>query len=668
MAPVPTTVSGYVENTSRERVAGAAVALIGERSVSNRETDTVTTGPDGAFGVTVPRGNLVYGLRVVCEGHYLKDIESTGRVDLAASQDGTRPPSATRTQDPRASAEKDAWNRDHLTLPLQVPAGGLHDVVVTLTRATRISGRVVDAQRRPVKDVYVRCGSVDGQRIDGADRPLVSFQKETAKPTDEQGQFVLGNLTPDHYVLWGRYAPLGGDDASLPCVPLGSPESPLLELTLCESEWIENLELRAPLDDGRSIEGSVVDRQGDGIEGARVSALMTANSAAGVTASPTSRTGAFRIDRILVEHPALQAPHPIDKVRLRAECQGFEPLTVEDVAVGARGVRLTMGRERRGAIAVRLRDAGSGETVRDATVRLWRTDTAWGENRIDKTVLSGDPAKAVKPNGLGWFLLESVPAGVSELVVKARGYGIKQHGGVVVQEGKTTKVDLPLEGAGLICARTLIPDVENGWTVGSEQPTCAPVADANATQGTADERLFAKASDCPPGSLSCPLKTNEEPPDRHQDFVVSPGRYLVKFRLTLQKRFEDPFAQPPVLALIRRCIPVTAVSGTVSTVESNLSFDGSGSVDVAPPPDRYLVELFMGDSLPLRSFRGREMLDTATDTTEYHRMVAENQHVVFPCVMPGNYVVACTPLGRLADPVTKDVTVVAGQTVTVAFK
>ena len=669
------TVSGYVENATGERVADAVVTLSGtipgpdKKKGTPVKAESPATGPDGAFSVTIAEGCPFYGVGVACEGYRLKDVTSTGKIDVPKDSDKPKAVPAGYDQEAQAAARDATWRQNHLAVPLKVPADGLHDVVVTLTRATRISGRIVDRQHRPLRGVVMSYGMTDPGRANDTGSLMVTLQQEGARPTDEQGRFVLANLAPGYYAIWGRYAPLRGDQEFDHCVMLGCSAYPLGEVALQEGEWLDNVEIQAPLGDGGSIEGSVVDQGGAGIEGARVFAIMVGNGAAGLTVTPTPKTGAFRIERILAEHPGVQPPKSIDKVTLRAECEGFEPLAVEDVAVGARGVRLTMMRERRGTIAVRLRDAGSGSTIRDATVKLWRTETTWGENRADRAVLGGDPTKDVKPDWLGWFVLKSVPAGVSEIVVKARGYGIKQHGGIIVKEGETTKVDLSLEGAGLICAQAVGNETVNGWKASPSTPSIIAIADSGSDRGANNQRLDLSSNDCPPSTLTCDAPPEREPPFTHRNFAVPPGRYLVQFHMTLS----DPSVHATTgeglrLADASRYIPTTVTSGAISRVEFSMARGEAGSVEVVPPPDCRVIELFPGDTLPPIVNHRRAPIPPPDATTEYHRVSAINPPFVFPCVAPGNYLAACSLEGKWEEPVTKSITVVAGQTLKVVFE
>ena len=290
------------------------------------------------------------------------------------------------------------------------PGSGPVDLV--LEPAGVVTGLVVDERSRPVEAFRVSTAAGDERTM----RNLPRFEEMTV----EDGRFALSDVAAGVYTVTVSatdYAPTAVSG---------------VKVEAGVSADVGTVKLRA----GAIVRGSVVDDDGAGVPGARVSASgpgrdwVAGDGPLGTTGTTqtTDMSGAFELRGVPAGLTVLSASHP--------EHAAAEPVTVDvDPAKQAADVRLVLSQGGRVAGSVRRRD---GSPIAGAMVKVHparrgpRSIMAW-----DGELLTGAD---------GSFAVDHVPAGRAQVTVMGPSrpgrFEGAQSRGVEVRNGETTTVDI----------------------------------------------------------------------------------------------------------------------------------------------------------------------------------------------------------------------------------
>jgi len=616
-----TEISGIVQDTAGKPVPEAAVSITLDDSILQATTDlsfcTRESSSDGRFSLPVPQAGLALNLDAKCDGYRLASVLRDGE------------PFGTE---------------------VTVPAEGISGLVLVMERRGLIGGRVVDLKNRPVADIFVDWALVEAPN---------ESQHMSNRPTEDDGKFTISDLEAGEYAIWARYSPLRKTYEWERFSSLGSSSNPLSVVSLREGEWKDNLTVVLPLDPARTIEGVVVDERGTPLSGAELWAIIPGAGGVGQMSSPTPDSGHFRVDHILLTVP-LRPNVQIDKVTLCAACEGYEPLQMSNIPVGSRGLRLEMQRERRGRVEILLRDADSGDIIRNAKVSLWRTETAWGENRRNAEFYENHAKGAgTRRSWTGWFIIDDVPAGEAELFIESEAYGALQESGIQVRDGKTTKIELELRAAGLLCAHVEEEDYVEGWQVVPNGIRCGPAGRHERDDPLNIER---GENELLKTDLQCGIGQSNK--RYHRDWVLSPGEYDVQVSFILFPL--TPGSQQDLHGVTCvRTIRAVVEPGLVTDVPIEIDMEGAeGTINVCLPagleqPVRLLLVRGEYDGFLKRA----AIADALVRLDEYYDSTQDTPVHTIPFVVPGEYTVVCVPRNALhGEPWTQHVSVTAGET------
>lgn len=613
------TVSGYVEDMSGKRLDAIPVTVRhGDPRQDNSDPLNAlgtSTGPDGAFSIA----GLEIGETYV----------------LGVDHDGYRVP-------PPKDNSKTAPNI------VCLPEDGLTNVILTVTRAALISGRVVDTSGKPVSRAYLSMA-----KFKEREEHSYTFCRQGEKGTDREGRFSLGCLDAGRYLIWATYWPRAGQFDWHRSMPLGNDEYPLMEVALREGEWKENVEIRLPLAVGAHVGGIVVDQKGRPIEGAEVYLLTSSGRVVGLMSGKTPASGVFCVDHMISGPPESLA---LVNLRVQAECKGYERASVDGVAVGARDVRVTMMAEQRGSIAVRLHDAQSKETIRKAKVELDEIVTAWGDVHSRY-----EAPKRDKPDWTGWFRFDDLPAGTTNIIVTVPQWGVKRIENVVIEANKATELEVPLEGPGAICLRVVRPSHDEHWAVSPTKLLCAGIPSADSSENITHDITMGEGVGPVGRQLACHV--TEPAKQWHRNYLLAPGDYTVDVELVAVS--QGGGAERYNISIVRH-LKVTVWSGELTKVEipvGNPESEGSVEVEASSPIP---IILFSGDNsglwhdsvLDVEGMRNRQEFQQSGQPAIKHR---------FPFVSPGVYTVAGFDWNIRGEPRVKSITVTSGQTTAVTF-
>lgn len=312
-------------------------------------------------------------------------------------------------------------------------------VTVVLRRGLVLTGRVRDAERRPIAGAEVRLLRVSDVRAGrgGARFMLGRFDLEGARPertSGPDGRFEWRGLTPGDYTLTVTHP--------------GYARQVVDPIKLAREPALEPLDVA--LTAGATLSGFVRDSQGQGVEGVGVSARRAGEAASlrlGLIMSrePTGPDGAFLIEGVV-------AGASYDLVLLGV----FPPLpSASGVTAPADGIDLRV--PGRGRIRGTVSDAQSGQPVSDFAVSYHPARQAGGRMLVRFSDGRGGPGQAHDVHADdGRFTLEDVSAGTWDVEVRAAGYPPARVAGVTVEEGADTPdVDVRLTRGAAVSGRVL---------------------------------------------------------------------------------------------------------------------------------------------------------------------------------------------------------------------
>lgn len=403
-----------------------------------------------------------------------------------------------------------------------LPQGGASGVRIVMRRIGTIDGVVADPQGRPLEGVVVHAAYSIKTELQ---EPSWVFLEPT-RQTGQDGQFHISGVPAESISLWAsRFFGRGTQKKTIPAV-YGSETAPLKVVALRPGESKAGVVVPLPLDVARQVEGRVIDAENKPLVGVDISLLEVERQyLVGATPDRTPSTGAFRISGIQDTIPTTLGPLPVEKMRLIATLDGYDPQIIEDITVGMKNINVVMNRSMFGRICCRLYDASTGSTIHNATVFLGSTEVA----DYDAT-----RSKGSQPSFWGWATLENVPAGTVDLVIQADNYGFLVEEGVLVRPEKTTEVEIPLSQAGLLCVKILTSDkYKNSVLVGGSSLVSVIPMDVqkDSRSGYQCTRMLDTLKTAST-SLRCDGKSLS-PPSSHRDVELPPGQYKIEMRLVM---------------------------------------------------------------------------------------------------------------------------------------
>jgi hypothetical protein len=534
--------------------------------------------------------------------------------------------------------------------PFSVAAEDLEDVTLIMDRSGLIAGIVVDIQGAPVAHVHLECAA--------AGEETQNWFAASAR-TGEEGGFVFGDLSAGEYAIWGRYSPREESYVWERFSPLGSRENPLTVVALSRGEWKENTRITVPLDSRRCIDGVVLGEEGEPLSGAEVWAIVPGGAGVAQAPETTPDSGVFRLRHILPHLPVLP-DQEVTHVTVCASREGYEPVQLEEVAVGTQGVEVRMMEERRGSVHVRLFDAVSGEHVLRAAVYMWRSDTAWGASRVNRDFFAkrGEGVGANLEAG-GWFVFNDLPAGSADLVIEAEEYGFRQEQGIPVVEGEVTRREIALKAAGVLCAHMDAPGAIDGWSI---HPGSIAVWPAGVREGDHPLNVYSEGESN--NKAACAVE--EEDRRKHRDFTLAPGAYDVQWTVHYVSALTDPGAGCQYVRSTRT-LEAVVEPGSITQVTLN-DFGENGARLIVELPENLprlpRVELMQGEGVEERVALPAEPSVRSDRDSYANGQTIDTQHFQsmreFPFVAPGHYSVVVRMPGSDQEWI-REVTLASGE-------
>lgn len=274
-----------------------------------------------------------------------------------------------------------AEHPDYVANDVQATAGDGAEVAIVLAPASRLEGRIVDADGAPVAGAAV-LATVDHAAVSRGGAAFAGRRTLGSARSDDDGHFVVRGVEPCRMRLQAL-------------APGFLPVATDVEVT--EGEVLADLEL--VLDRGAAVEGTVRDADGLPVAGAQVAAVVDSGDLASRLQTPVAvadADGRYRLTGLAPGRWTLRAEHP-DHVRAEARLEVRPGDNTLDLRLG-RGVE----------VAGQALDA-AGEPVAGARVSL----VAESEAR------AFDPAAT---GGSGGFRFRAVPPGTYHLVGERTGH------------------------------------------------------------------------------------------------------------------------------------------------------------------------------------------------------------------------------------------------------
>lgn len=331
----------------------------------------------------------------------------------------------------RVTAVREGFAPGTVAVPPLAPRAARSGLEIVLTRGAVASGRVIDAEERPVAGAMLRLFPAD--RDDRAFFLAQAAGEEVPEATaDAEGRFELRHLPPGRFDLIARAA--GFVPRTLPGIEV-PPGTAAVDLGT------------VALSPGAAIEGRVVDLRGQPIAGAAVMVSLDELSSLAspmpsldeLTGATTDTEGRFRIPDLApgtVVGLKVMAPGRVD-----AEVPGIEAPTPSPVEIVLRPAARVAGRvvdERRQGIA-------------EAQVVL----TAEAQRAVfGGQALPGGALGQTMTDAAGAFVIEGVAPGTATLVATASGYRPARREGIEVAEGaEVAGIEVELSAGAVVTGR-----------------------------------------------------------------------------------------------------------------------------------------------------------------------------------------------------------------------
>ena len=297
--------------------------------------------------------------------------------------------------------------------PMDIPEGGLQDVVLTIARGASISGTLRNASGEPVAhtriDAWYEPDKQSGfEDIDGRGFHRGDFGYGKNVKTAPDGSYLVEGLNPGKY---GLQATAPGETQ-----PDFLNMDILKRITIVRGESVTGvaLILGKPENQGLVISGRVTDAAGSPIDGAKVRAYDQEGKA---ISTQTDGSGEFRLTGLLG-----------DLYRIETEHAGFSSASQDAIAAGSQEVKIVLSTP--GAIAGRVINAETGTPVQDFELLLTRGRSPLpdGQREPVKVAASVD----------GSFLLDDLDTGDWTLFVRAKGFTMARNYVDDLQPGQST--------------------------------------------------------------------------------------------------------------------------------------------------------------------------------------------------------------------------------------
>jgi protocatechuate 3,4-dioxygenase beta subunit len=310
------------------------------------------------------------------------------------------------------------------------PGDSLQGLSLVLRKGLQASGRVVDAENRPVSAAELRLALREGGAR-GARVQLRLFAMDREKPeavTGVDGTFVIPGLSPGQYtVVVSRE---GFARKTIPSLDVKAEG---------ESVW-PPIALAA----GIALSGVVHDSAGQPIPGAQILAIDLSGGTRPLDAS-SGPDGRFRMDGLTPDRPLM----------LNVSADGYASIQ-KDATPPAQDVAITL--KSAGTIRGRVEDAAAKAPITDFTIGT--RGSGAGRLGIQNGGTGGDRAFHADD---GTFELGSVPPGKWTVHASAAGYRPADIAGVEVGEGVTREgVVLSMKKGGGFTGRVLDPQLGTG--------------------------------------------------------------------------------------------------------------------------------------------------------------------------------------------------------------
>ena len=331
----------------------------------------------------------------------------------------------------RVTAAREGFAPGTVTVPPLAPRASRNDLEIMLTRGAVASGRVLDAEERPVAGATVRLFPA---ARDARDLHLARLTGEdvTEATADAEGRFELRHLPPGRFDLIARAA--GFVTRTMPGIEV-PPGTAAVDLGT------------VALSPGAAIEGRVVDPRGQPIAGAGVMVSLDELSSFGssmpsldeLTGATTDTEGRFRIPDLApgtVVGLMVMAPGWVT-----AEIAGIEAPTPSPVEIVLRPAARVAGRvvdERRQGIA-------EAQVVLTAEARR----AVFGGQ-----ALPGGTLGQAMTDAAGAFVIEGVAPGTATLIATASSYRPARREGIeIVEGGDVSEIEVELSAGAVVTGR-----------------------------------------------------------------------------------------------------------------------------------------------------------------------------------------------------------------------
>lgn len=347
---------------------------------------------------------------------------------------------------------------------IRIPKEGTEHLDFVLEQSARISGWVLDTERNTVAYAIVVAVPEEGQRRE-------------SQLTDVTGTFDITDLiSGKDYALTIRYLPPGAVKTypfGLEMRPEGNPV-----VNVPAGHTLDRIELIVPWARDRSVSGCIRDERGQPLAGVAVvaNAVIPAAAPVGVALSLSDDQGRYRIEHIA--DTALET-FQVDTVNLRFTCTEYEPVTIQNVAVGSESVDVVLARVCRGTISGVVLDQITGKPVTKARVYLQRVACLWGEGweRGLNDVTEALRSEHGQVNDRGEFTISDVRAGIASLLVCASGYGMSTKDDIVVEPQRETTMKVFLTPSGRLRVRTQLAGRLAEYAVANYFVWCRPLGE-----------------------------------------------------------------------------------------------------------------------------------------------------------------------------------------------
>lgn len=330
-------------------------------------------------------------------------------------------------------------------------------VSLRLVNGGILEGQVTDGQY-PLAGVQVRVGRASDQDAQqGMMMAMFGIPAGGRRVyTDEEGYYRVERVAPGAYEVEAKGVHFS--DSSKEKTSIGSGDTVVVNFTL---------------DPGGVIEGSVVDKSGAPLAGARVRVID--QKAEGDEERMFRRMMKSSLQTVVTDDFGLfrAVGIPREPMTVTAELDGYVPTEMTDVAPDSGSLRLVLRIEAR--VEGVVTDAGTGKPLHEFQVRLERKD---GVERTESMPFSMFDRWRSFEDSAGRFSFQDLEPGRYAMDVKARGYALFNRE-LTLREGEIKRVDASLGESGILTG--VVVDDKTGKPVRGASVNFATAADSDDT-------------------------------------------------------------------------------------------------------------------------------------------------------------------------------------------